>query len=234
MIRGLRSLDNRVVLGVHGVVVEERPRSYFRRRFNFHFAENAIDSYRLVNNLGTGTVGFHSRLFPSIDPHKWARGGMVDIYFAVECKKNMIPMVCINRHSGWLVDLDETKSTPTLFQEFNEKETLITNELKLAAPWGYAGIDQVVEAQDPGLRQPFVQGIAQVSSLRVSVNLLSAVQGLMASIQPIPRATQGVRRPSDAACTRMVNQLPADKIAPSTMVKPSCRNRATPCAGRLA
>jgi glycosyltransferase involved in cell wall biosynthesis len=153
MIRGLRSLDNRVVLGVHGVIVEERPRSYFRRRFNFHFAENAIDSYRLVNNLGTGTVGFHSRLFPSIDPHKWARGGMVDIYFAVECKKNMIPMVCINRHSGWLVDLDETKSTPTLFQEFNEKETLITNELKLAAPWGYAGIDQVVEAQDPGLRR---------------------------------------------------------------------------------
>jgi len=152
MIRGLRSLDNRVVLGVHGVIVEERPRSYFRRRFNFHFAENAIDSYRLVNNLGTGTVGFHSRLFRSIDPHKWARGGMVDIYFAVECKKMMIPMVCINRHSGWLIDLDETKSTPTLFQEFNEKETLITNELKLAAPWGYAGIDQVVEAQEPSLR----------------------------------------------------------------------------------
>ena len=53
---------------------------------------------------------------------------------------------------GWST-LDETKSTPTLFQEFDEKETLITNELKLAAPWGYAGIDQVVEAQDPGLRR---------------------------------------------------------------------------------
>ena len=144
---------------MHGVIVEEHPRSYFRRRFNFHFADNAIDSFRLVNNLGTGTVGFHSKLFPSIDPNKWARGGMVDIYFAIECKKNLIPMVCINRHSGWLVDLDETKSTPTLFHEFNEKEALITNELKLAAPWGYAGIDQVIEAQDPALREPFAKAL---------------------------------------------------------------------------
>ena len=77
---------------------------------------------------------------------------MVDIYFAIECKTKLIPMVCINRHSGWLIDLDETKSTPTLFHEFNEKEALITNELKRAAPWGYGGIDQVIEAQTPELR----------------------------------------------------------------------------------
>ena len=152
MIRGLRGLDNRVVLGVHGVIIEEQPRSYFRRRFNFHFMDSAIDSFRLVNNLGTGTVGFHSQAFPSIDPDKWARGGMVDIYFSIECKAKRIPMVCIDRHSGWLIDLDRTKSTPTLFHEFHEKEALITSELKLAAPWGYAGIDQVIMTQTPELR----------------------------------------------------------------------------------
>jgi pentatricopeptide repeat protein len=159
MIRSLRSLDNQVVLGVHGVIVEEFPRSYFRRRFNFHFAENAIDAFRLVNNLGTGTVGFHSKLFPSIDPHKWTRGGMVDIFFSIECKKHLIPMVCINRHGGWLVDLDETKSTPTLFHEFNEKEALIIDELKATTPWGYAGIDKVVEAQEPALRDKLAVGL---------------------------------------------------------------------------
>ena len=153
MIRSLRGLDNRVVLGVHGVIVEENPRNYFRRRFNFHFTDNAIDSCRLVNNLGTGTVGFHSRAFSSIDPQRWPRGGMVDIFFAIECKKKLIPMVCIDRHSGWLIDLDESKSTPTLFREFKEKEALITTELKRAAPWGYSGIDQVMESQPPELRR---------------------------------------------------------------------------------
>lgn len=159
MIRALRNFDDRVALGVHGVIVEEHPRSYFRRRFNFHFADDAVDSFRLVNNLGTGTIGFHSKLFASIDPNKWPRGGMVDIYFSIECKKNLIPMVCINRHSGWLVDLDETKSTPTLFHEFNEKEALITNELKLSAPWGFAGIDQVIEVQEPALREKLAKGL---------------------------------------------------------------------------
>jgi pentatricopeptide repeat protein len=159
MIRALRNFDDRVALGVHGVIVEERPRSYFRRRFNFHFADDSVDSFRLVNNLGTGTTGFHSKLFASIDPNKWSRGGMVDIYFSIECKKNLIPMVCINRHSGWLVDLDETKSTPTLFHEFKEKEALITNELKLSAPWGFAGIDQVIEAQEPALRDKLAKGL---------------------------------------------------------------------------
>lgn len=78
---------------------------------------------------------------------------MVDIFFAIECKKKLIPMVCIDRHSGWLIDLDESKSTPTLFREFKEKEALITTELKRAAPWGYSGIDQVMESQPPELRR---------------------------------------------------------------------------------
>ncbi len=152
MVLGLRSLDNKVVLGVHGIVVEERPKSYFRRRFGFHFTENTIHSRRLVNNLGTGTLGFHSQLFSGIDPSQWPRGGMVDIYFSIECKKNEIPMVCINRHSGWLLDLDDLKATPTLFAEFNQKESLITQTLNSVAPWGYKGIHQVFAAQAPALR----------------------------------------------------------------------------------
>jgi hypothetical protein len=159
MIRCLRGLDNRVVVGVHGVIVEDSPRNYFRRRFNYHFTDSAIDSLRLVNNLGTGTVGFHSRAFPSIDPQRWPRGGMVDIYFAIECKNKRIPMVCIDRHSGWLTDLDESKSTPTLFHEFKDKEALITTELKRTAPWGYSGIDQVLEAQDPVLREKLARAL---------------------------------------------------------------------------
>jgi hypothetical protein len=153
MVRELDKFDRRVAVGVHGVIVEEKPRAYFRRRFNYHFSENALTSSRLVSNLGTGTLAFHSSLFDRIEPADWPRGGMVDIYFSIECKRRLVPMLCIGRHSGWLFEIDQAKSTPSLFQEFNDKEELITRELRAVAPWGFRGIEDAVRAQPPAVRQ---------------------------------------------------------------------------------
>lgn len=153
MLAALREHEHRVIAGVHGVIVEESPRAYFRRRFTYHFALDGLDAARLVNNLGTGTIAFHSDLFRSIDPAAWPRGGMVDIFFSLLCRRHDVPMLCIPRHAGWMVEADPAQSTPTLFAEFKNKEELITRELRTAAPWGFQGIARTLAIQPPALRE---------------------------------------------------------------------------------
>lgn len=153
MLGVLRAHEDRVVAGVHGVIVEESPRAYFRRRFAYHFALDGLDAARLVNNLGTGTIAFHSDRFESIDPAAWPRGGMVDIFFSVLCRRQDVPMLCIPRHPGWMVEADPAQGTPTLFAEFKDKEELIARELRSAAPWGFQSIARTVAAQPPALRE---------------------------------------------------------------------------------
>ncbi|MFD2741609.1 glycosyltransferase family 2 protein [Sulfitobacter aestuarii] len=151
MIDRLRAFDNKVVAGVHGVVCEEQPRRYFRRRFIYHFQDHMLAAPRLVNNLGTGTVAFHSSLFDRLDPADWPVSGMVDIYFSKECRKRDIPMLCIDRHARWICETEESIGTPNLFTEFNDKEKLVIEELSSMTPWGYAAIRDVVRAQPPEL-----------------------------------------------------------------------------------
>lgn len=152
LVGALRAHDHRVVAGVHGVIIEEQPRAYFRRRFGYHFALDGLDTPRLVNNLGTGTAAFHSDLFDAVDPGAWPRGGMVDIYFSLLCRRREVPMLCLPRHPGWLVEAEPAKTTPSLFSEFHEKEALITEALRSVKPWGFQGIEQAVARQPPDLQ----------------------------------------------------------------------------------
>lgn len=153
MLGVLRAHEDRVVAGVHGVIVEESPHAYFRRRFAYHFALDGLDAARLVSNLGTGTIAFHGDLFGSIDPSAWPRGGMVDIFFSLLCRRHDVPMLCIPRHPGWMIEADPAQSTPTLFAEFKDKEELITRELRAAAPWGFQAIARTLARQPPALRE---------------------------------------------------------------------------------
>lgn len=144
MISKIEKYKRLAIVGVHGVVIEEVPKAYFKRRFTYHFSSNAIDHDVLVNNLGTGTVAFHSSLLSSANPDQWPLGGMVDIIFSIECKKLRIPMVCVSRHTGWLVEFEQAKSNPNLYSEFSDKEAAIVDLLVLNSPWGYKAIDSAI------------------------------------------------------------------------------------------
>lgn len=142
----LKSYNNSLVVGVHGVMYEEYPRSYFKRRFVYHFQETKLESPKLVNNLGTGTVAFHSSLFKQLNPDLWPIGGMVDIYFSKECRKNNILLLCIDRHINWLNETYESKGSPNLCDEYriSDKEAKIVSEIRSMSPWAYQSISKVL------------------------------------------------------------------------------------------
>lgn len=147
----LDSFENRVIVGVHGVVCEEEPTGYFRRRFIYHFQFDALNTPRLVNNLGTGTVCFHSDLFDTLDPRRWPLGGMVDIFLALEARRLRIPMLAIDRHANWIKEFESEQNATTLFGEFGEKEETLLRHLVKGCPWGYRGIIEAINEQPQDL-----------------------------------------------------------------------------------
>lgn len=146
MIKRIEFYKRNVVVGVHGVVYEENVKKYFRRRIVYHFQDAHLTHPQLVNNLGTGTVAFHSDSIPEINVKEWDKSGMVDIFFANTCRKNGVPMMCIDRHSRWLMPQEESEDTPTLFGEFKEKESLIVSEIRKFPYWGYEAIRKTLES----------------------------------------------------------------------------------------
>lgn len=78
---------------------------------------------------------------------------MVDIFFANEAMGKNVPLLCLARHSGWLVENEMPEDNSTLFGEFKDKERLIVDELKKGAPWGYKAILRVLEKQQEDARK---------------------------------------------------------------------------------
>lgn len=149
----LNSFKNRVVSGVHGVIYDHAPRKYFNARVLYHYRTDSVKSPQMVNNLGTGTVAFHSDLFENINPQEWGQGGMVDILFSIFCRQLSIPMICVPRTEFWLTDLNEASSTPNLYTEFQNKDEIICDKLREFEYWGYSAIVEVLAAQSEEMRQ---------------------------------------------------------------------------------
>lgn len=144
LISGIETYDRAAVIGVHGALLVEKPARYSRQRVVYHFCVDDLTQPVLVSNLGTGTVGFWSGAFDSIDPHAWGAGGMVDIDFSVTARKNGVPMVSIERHSGWLRPVELGEDDVPLFAENQKKEGIIRSKLATLQPWGYAGIESTL------------------------------------------------------------------------------------------
>jgi glycosyltransferase involved in cell wall biosynthesis len=142
MVQRLRALDFYGVVGVHGAILKENFQDFRTDRKVFHFSKE-LQQELFVDILGTGTVAFRADLlygkFGKDDIHP----GMIDISLAKVCRYNLIPLCCISRHTGWLVDLTkELVDDSSLWNELVQDSTPHTSTLKLLSnnAWGEAAI----------------------------------------------------------------------------------------------
>jgi hypothetical protein len=93
----------RAVVGVHGIIYSRDSPSAIHFRDLDPFAEAGLG--RWVDALGTGTIAHHSdtvELYPS----DFRSMGFADMWFAVKCSDQKIPLWSVQRSAGWLVPLD--------------------------------------------------------------------------------------------------------------------------------
>jgi len=143
MIRRIEHYDRQVVIGVQGVLVPDHPEGYFSDYRKVFSLKNGLERDALVNNLGTGTVGFYSGLLQGLDLSHFHKPGMTDLFLSLYCKERLIPMVAIARPENWLQEIVlPTKSSHREFHQSDTEQAILIREHR---PWGYVAIHRAVE-----------------------------------------------------------------------------------------
>ena len=92
---------------------------------------------------------------------------MADIFFALKCKRENIPMVAISRSNGWLVEMNPEPQA-SLYHEFKNADSHQAEAIRNAAPWGLGQIIDCVKAlgrTDPGAAKELHKTISPLRSL---------------------------------------------------------------------
>lgn len=137
------------VVGIHGTILKENFDNYKNDRTVFHFRK-ALAENKYVDVIGTGTAAFKASLlrdkFHALDVYPY----MIDIALARVCRRNSLPVICLKREAGWLVDLsreieDDTSSIWNVL--VNDKAISHTSALAEYGKetWGAHAIERLVK-----------------------------------------------------------------------------------------
>ncbi|MBF8780857.1 glycosyltransferase [Pseudomonas fulva] len=142
MVRRIEDYGRQAVIGVHGVLLPEQAEGYFSSYRKVHMFKKELERDALVNNLGTGTVAFHSGLLRGLDLTHFGTPGMADLHLSVFCKQRNIPMVALARPEDWLQELPSPNTS--LYTEFHQADDQQSALIRAHKPWGYTAISQAV------------------------------------------------------------------------------------------
>lgn len=131
LIRKIEFYERKAVVGLHGTVYSKPIRSFFRGRTLLHF-EEPLENDVVVNQLGTGTVAFHTDLLRP-DLTWFETTGMADVWLALESRRRRIPLIAIARPPHWLMPLGAEETT--LFREFRKNDEMQTAVVRRLSPW---------------------------------------------------------------------------------------------------
>jgi len=144
LVRRIEHYGRQAVVGVHGVLLPENAQRYFTGYRKVLVFRRGLERDALVNNLGTGTVAFHSALLKGLDLDFFREAGMADLYLSLFCKQRSVPMVAVARPDEWLQELPSPN--PSLYEEAVQSDARQSALVRSNGPWGYAAIRQAVEA----------------------------------------------------------------------------------------
>jgi glycosyltransferase involved in cell wall biosynthesis len=171
LIKKIELYDRKVVVGVHGVLIPEMPKSYYSSFRMVYTFWKKLEKDSLVNNLGTGTAAFYSDLLPNLKHSDLEHAGMLDIYFSIYCKKNNIPMVSIERHDDWMSEVKQDSADVNLFQEFKDHDDKQSKLVAENMPWGYQAIQAALEETSKKASPEIIQKLKQLIPIMHQVSL---------------------------------------------------------------
>ncbi len=134
MMDALEAFDYNAVVGVHGIILPEHPKSFFDRKvFTFY---SDLECMAPVSFLGTGTCAFDIEKI-GISVSNFTSYGMADLFLGAHAKSLGIPSIAIGRKSGWLKDIGEKDSSSgTLYEQTRRASAPHNKIIKDFSPWG--------------------------------------------------------------------------------------------------
>jgi len=101
LIKAIESYHRKVVVGIHGVIVNHKVTNYYQDKRTIHFAASLKKS-RYVTVLGNGTIGYHTQTL-SLKLSDFLTRNMDDLWLAIQAKKQGVPLVCLTRKRKYLI-----------------------------------------------------------------------------------------------------------------------------------
>lgn len=126
LIGGIRHFGYRAIVGFHGTIYETPLGSYVRDRTVLPFYGACPSTF--VDQLGTGTTGYHTSTF-TVDFSAFETTGLADLWFAKNAAERGVPLVALERPGDWLRGMEEVGDT--LFRQVQRgdaRETALLRE----------------------------------------------------------------------------------------------------------
>lgn len=117
----LRRHHYRALVGVHGCVYKFPITSYVRDRSILHFRAG-LNFEVLVDELGTGTLAFHSRCI-QINHDRWLYPNKSDLNIMLEAVRQKVPRICVRRGPNYLQPIAEGQPDSLFRQSLNNDST---------------------------------------------------------------------------------------------------------------
>lgn len=138
MVGAIKARGNKVVMGVHGVVLKPDFHDYVKDRTVFRFQE-PLEYDKPCHLVGTGTAAWHVRGI-QVTKADFPVPNMADIWLARLGQQQKVPFVTLARPKKWLVDLggytgsifDQSEKRTGTAQDVRTKETEVCLGL---VPW---------------------------------------------------------------------------------------------------
>ena len=130
LVTALKRYHCRAVVGIHAGIYKFPNISYVKERTIVHF-EQSLTADILVDELGTGTIAFHSGVI-HIDPELWDYNNMIDLHFMLEAIKQKVPRVCIRRGDDFLKAIGGQDQPDSIYRQSLRDDSRQTRLLQAA------------------------------------------------------------------------------------------------------
>lgn len=127
LLEKLEEYNYSVVVGVHGIDINYHTFTnyYEEDSRNVYTYRHKLKNNRQVHIAGTGTTAYHSSIL-QVNFAEIIKPFMVDIFFAIQVNRQNIPIICIERPNGWLVDYDTDEETK-IYNNFRANDEYQSN-----------------------------------------------------------------------------------------------------------
>ena len=170
------------VVGLHGIdILYDTFEHYYERNSREVFSyPHKLAEDRQVHILGTGTVAYHTNLL-KIDYSEINLKFMVDIFFAIQVNRQLIPMICVDREKGWMSDYETDEETKiyTTFKRNDDSQTKLVLDHEFTKPvLNVKGINNnaaiVLNSHDEDVLKQLNKSERELRKLKAKLSLLES------------------------------------------------------------
>lgn len=134
LIAKIEQFGRHAVVGVHGVVIPGTVGAEYYGARRVYPCFSSLPRSRAVHLLGTGTVAYHTSTL-AVDPTDFRRANMADVWFGILAKRQRVPMICVRRREGWLIDLGDPDPSKTICATHHRHNSVQAAVLRAENPW---------------------------------------------------------------------------------------------------